>query len=112
MLNIPDAAAAAPDTVPVLVYDDRMRVRNVRPTIYHRNAEEDMRRAGTSGRIGYIVENAYGQKKTMTYKQYHRMHDLFEKRLLKVVDHWVDHSVAAEIALTGFDTEMSSLYSL
>lgn len=95
------------ETVPVYQFRSDGKVQNVRPTIFHRRAVQQMQRAGTSGRVGYIVKNQYGVKWPMTFLQAQRMETLFSTGVLEVIDHWTVHHAPREFALTGFDTEMT-----
>lgn len=91
--------------IPVYEYGEGGTVRNVRPTIYHREAVRSMQQFGQRGIIGYKVQNTYGHVHTMTFKQFERMKDLFERGCLKQVGYWYNHNVPQEMALAGYDTE-------
>lgn len=93
------------ETVPIWRYNEDGTVKNIRPSIYHRQAVEDVEKHGPRGRIGLIVRNRYGDQNPMTFKQARRMNDLFEKGLLEVVDYLTVNHVPPEYALLGYDTE-------
>lgn len=92
------------ERMPVYEFTER-GVQNVRPSSYFRNAQADMNQYGGRNRIGYVVRNLHGENRLMTFAQYHRMQDLFERNLLTIVDFWQENYMQKEYALAGCDTE-------
>lgn len=96
-----------PDNVPVFKFGDDGRISNIRPTMYHRESLQKVQQHGAKGRIGYLVQNNYGDPpKRMTFKQAARLKDLFDRGMLKIVDWWVSHHVDPAMGMAGYDTEM------
>ena len=93
------------ETVPVYRYNEDGTVSNVRPSIFHRQAQQDVAKHGSRNRVGYLVKNQYGDIKPMEFKKARRMVDLFERKFLEIVDYWTVPYVPAEYGLTGCDTE-------
>lgn len=100
-MYIPDAE----ETVPVWRFGDDGKVQNIRPSSFHLNAETDFKKHGSRGVVGYKVRNNYGEIKKMTFKQYHRLFDLFRRNVLEVVEYWYDQNLPAEYGMAGYDTE-------